>query len=231
MKNAGGYRSPMSVTDALAQSPNTAFAKLISAGRGPARGGHGGPVGAAVLRRARHAPAPTTRTTTRASRTTSSGRTSARSRSARWSSMRSSCPMSQRRWPRAACGARRTRSTRSSTDRARGGRRPRSPASRSVPEGLANTLANALSKDHHRRHRRRRGRFGRLESADVGQDRHHRVPSVVGIPRLHQPVRRRELHLRRLPHPVAICARSRCASAATATCSAATSLPAPGIWR
>ena len=29
VKNAGGYRSPMSVTDALAQSPNTAFAKLI----------------------------------------------------------------------------------------------------------------------------------------------------------------------------------------------------------
>ena len=30
VKNAGGYRSPMNVTDALAQSPNTAFAKLIS---------------------------------------------------------------------------------------------------------------------------------------------------------------------------------------------------------
>ena len=29
VKNAGGYRSPMSVTDALAQSPNTAFARLI----------------------------------------------------------------------------------------------------------------------------------------------------------------------------------------------------------
>ena len=29
VKNAGSYRSPMSVTDALAQSPNTAFAKLI----------------------------------------------------------------------------------------------------------------------------------------------------------------------------------------------------------
>jgi membrane peptidoglycan carboxypeptidase len=29
VKNAGGYRSPMNVTDALAQSPNTAFAKLI----------------------------------------------------------------------------------------------------------------------------------------------------------------------------------------------------------
>ncbi len=30
VKNAGGYRSPMSVTDALAQSPNTAFANLIA---------------------------------------------------------------------------------------------------------------------------------------------------------------------------------------------------------
>ena len=29
VKNAGSYRSPMNVTDALAQSPNTAFAKLI----------------------------------------------------------------------------------------------------------------------------------------------------------------------------------------------------------
>ena len=29
VKNAGSYRTPMSVTDALAQSPNTAFAKLI----------------------------------------------------------------------------------------------------------------------------------------------------------------------------------------------------------
>ncbi|BBZ78345.1 penicillin-binding protein [Mycolicibacterium anyangense] len=29
VKNAGGYRTPMSVTDALAQSPNTAFARLI----------------------------------------------------------------------------------------------------------------------------------------------------------------------------------------------------------
>ncbi len=29
VKNAGGYRSPMSMTDALALSPNTAFAKLI----------------------------------------------------------------------------------------------------------------------------------------------------------------------------------------------------------
>ena len=29
VKNAGNYRTPMSVTDALAQSPNTAFAKLI----------------------------------------------------------------------------------------------------------------------------------------------------------------------------------------------------------
>ncbi|MEV6772602.1 penicillin-binding protein [Nocardia sp. NPDC051030] len=31
VKNAGNYRSPMSVTDALAQSPNTAFVKLIQA--------------------------------------------------------------------------------------------------------------------------------------------------------------------------------------------------------
>ena len=54
----------------------------------------------------------------------------------------------------------------------------------------------------HQRNGGRRGGFGRLEPADVGKDGHHRVPPVVGIPRLHQPVRRRQLHLRRLPHAV-----------------------------
>ena len=74
-----------------------------------------------------------------------------------------------------------------------------------VPEGLANTLANALGKDDQQRHRRRLGRLGGLEPADVGQDRHHRVASLVGIPGLHQPVRGGELHLRRHPHPSGLC--------------------------
>ena len=55
-----------------------------------------------------------------------------------------------------------------------------------VPEGLANTLANAMSKDDQARHRGRLGRFGRLGPADVRQDRHHRGAPVVGLPRLHQ---------------------------------------------
>ena len=68
-----------------------------------------------------------------------------------------------------------------------------------VPEGLANTLANAMSKDA-------LGggtaaglrRCGRLESAGLRKDRHHRGAPVVGLRRLHQPVRRGQLHLRRL---------------------------------
>ena len=61
-----------------------------------------------------------------------------------------------------------------------------------VPEGLANTLANAMSKDDHGRgHRRRVGRRGGLGPADVRQDRHHRGAPLVGIPRVHQHVRRR----------------------------------------
>ena len=52
------------------------------------------------------------------------------------------------------------------------------------------------------RHRGGRGRLGRLESADVRQDRHHRVASLIGLRGLHQPIRRGELHLRRLQHAV-----------------------------
>ena len=55
---------------------------------------------------------------------------------------------------------------------------------------------------HRRRHRGGRGRLGRLEPADVGQDRHHRGAPVVGLPRLHQRLRRRQLHLRRLDDAV-----------------------------
>ena len=49
----------------------------------------------------------------------------------------------------------------------------------------------------HERNRCRRSEFGRLDAADVGQDRYDRVSPVVGIPWVHQPVRRSELHLRR----------------------------------
>ena len=58
-----------------------------------------------------------------------------------------------------------------------------------VPEGLANTLANAMSKDDHGGGTAAgsAGSVG-LEPADVGQDRHHRGAPVVGLRRLHQPL-------------------------------------------
>ncbi len=59
-----------------------------------------------------------------------------------------------------------------------------------------------------------------------GQDRHHRGPPVIGIPRLHQPVRGRQLHLRRLLLTVGAVLVPSCASAATALCSAA---PSPAL--
>ena len=76
---------------------------------------------------------------------------------------------------------------------------PQAKCEQVVPEGLANTLTNALGKDH---------TSGTATSAagsvgwnlpDGRQDRHHGVPSLVGVPRVHQPVRRRQLHLRRHP--------------------------------
>ncbi len=54
--NAGNYRGTMSVTDALATSPNTAFAKLISQVGVQKHRRHGGQAGPAVLRAARHRP-------------------------------------------------------------------------------------------------------------------------------------------------------------------------------
>ena len=68
-----------------------------------------------------------------------------------------------------------------------------------VPEGLANTLANAMSKDDTgRRHRRRAAGSVGLGPADVRQDRHHRGAAARRLPRVHEPVRGRQLHLRRL---------------------------------
>ena len=101
-----------------------------------------------------------------------------------------------------------------------------------VPEGLANTLANAMSKDDQGSGTAAGSAGSRgLGPADVRQDGHHRGAPVVGLPRLHQQLRRRQLHLRRLRRPRRTCARSRCASAVTATCSAATSRPGPGSPR
>ena len=101
-----------------------------------------------------------------------------------------------------------------------------------VPEGLANTLANAMSKDdHRRRHRRRLGRLGR---AGACRCRARPVPprrtgrrDSSGSPTSSP----RPTTSTTTPHAPASCARSRCGSAATATCSAATSPPGPGSPR
>ena len=65
-----------------------------------------------------------------------------------------------------------------------------------VPEGLANTLANALSHDDQGNGTAAGSAgLGRLERADVGQDRHDGSPPVVGLPGLHEHPRGRQLHL------------------------------------
>ena len=83
-----------------------------------------------------------------------------------------------------------------------------------------------------RRHRRRVGRLGRLEPADVGQDRHHRGPPVVGASSA-SPTRSPAANYiyddstdagRAVLVPAAPVRRR-------ATCSAATSPPAPGSPR
>ncbi len=130
------YRDPrnltMSVTEALAKSPNTAFAKLISQVGVSARSTW--PSDSACGPTPNRAPpAATTRTTTRAWPTSSSGRTSGRSPWAPSRSTRWNWPMSRRRWPPAGCGARPTRSTRSTTGAAMRSRSTPKPASRWCP--------------------------------------------------------------------------------------------------
>ena len=231
VKNAGDYRGLDERHRRAGAVAQHRVRQADLAGRGAAHGRHGGQARACGPTPSRAPPAPTTRRTTRAWPTSSSGRTSARSRWARSRSTRSSCPTSRPRWPPAACGARPTRSTRSSTAAATRSPSTAETCEQVVPEGLANTLSNALSKDATSGTARRLGRLGRLEPADVGQDRHHRGAPVVRLPRLHQPLRRGELHLRRLARTRRTCAPGRCASAATATSTAATSRPRPGSPR
>ena len=101
-----------------------------------------------------------------------------------------------------------------------------------VPEGLANTLANAMSKDDTGAGTAA-GAAGSVGwnlpmSGKTGTTEAHRSSAFLGF---HQRARRGQLHLRRLDHAVVTCARSRCASAAPATCSAVTNRPAPGSPR
>ena len=85
--------------------------------------------------------------------------------------------------------------------RQRGGRHHRNMR----PGGARGPGQHAVERPGQGRHQRHRGqlrRLGRLEPADVGQDRHHRGAPVVGLRRLHQPLRGGQLHLRRFTQPV-----------------------------
>ena len=146
VQNDGNYRGAMSVTDALAQSPNTAFAKLISQVGVSPDSRHGRQTRLAFLRRTRHG------ATLRPGHQRKFGR------------------LHQTAEPRVVhAGARRGQSARTVQRgrhaRLRGVWCPPSPIDKLydrhgnevavttetcdqvVPEGLANTLSNALSKD------------------------------------------------------------------------------------
>ena len=100
-----------------------------------------------------------------------------------------------------------------------------------VPEGLANTLANAMSKDTVSG--TAAGSAGSSGwslpmSGKTGTTEAHRSAGFVGFTNNYAGGR---LRLRRLHHPRPTCARTRCGSAGPGTCTAATSPPAPGSMR
>ena len=79
---------------------------------------------------------------------------------------------------------------------------PQAKCEQVVPEGLANTLANALGKDHiSGTAASSAGSVGWSlpMSGKTGTTESHRSSAFLGF---HQPVRGRQLHLRRHPHPV-----------------------------
>ena len=97
-----------------------------------------------------------------------------------------------------------------------------------VPGGPGEHPRERAEQGHHQRHRGGFGRFRGLEPADVGQDRNHRGAPVVGVRGLHQQLRRgRHTSSTTRPTPPT-CARSRCASADPGTCTAVMSRPALG---
>ncbi len=201
VKNAGGYRGSMSVTDALATSPNTAFAKLIS------QIGVQRSVDMAVKLGLRSYALPGTARDydpesnesladfvkrqnigsftlgpievnalelSNVAATLASGGT--------W------CPPN----PIAQVLDRHGNEVSVTTE----------TCDQAVPEGPGQHLGQRDEQGRPgRRYRLGVGRFGGLGSADVGQDRHHRGAPLVGLPGLHQPVRRGQLHLRRFLHP------------------------------
>ena len=202
------YRDPrylrMNVTEALSGVPEHRVREAHlrrSALPAPStwRSGWGcGPTPSPVARAA------TTRKATKAWPISSSGRTSARSPWARSRSIRSNWPTSRQPCPPAECGVHPTRSTRSTTGAGTdlGQRRGLRTGG---PGGARQHPVNAMSRDTINGTAAPRRKLGGLEPTDVGQDRHHRGPPVVGLPGLHQPLRRSQLHLRRFPDPSDLC--------------------------
>ena len=202
VKNAGGgYRGPMNVTDALAQSPNTAFAKLIQqvgvpravdmavrlglrsyAEPGSARDYDPNNKGSLADYVKQQNLGSFTLGPLELNALELSNVAATLASGGMW------CPPNpidkiidrsgrEVPLPQAKCEQ-------------AGPRRPRQHAGQRARQGP------------HQRDGGQFGRLGRLEPADGGQDGHHRVPPVVGFPRVHQSVRRSQLHLRRHPRPV-----------------------------
>ena len=222
----------MNVTDALAHLAEHRLREVDSAGRGSARGRHGGPAGASVLRASGNGAGLRPDKQRKLGRLHQADRTWARSPWVRSSSTRSSCPMWRQRWPPAACGARRARSTRSST----------ATATRCPFDQRAMRPGGARGTGQHARERAEQGRpgprhrSGRRPARWVGTCRCRARPAPPSrIDRRDSSasptVRGGELHLRRLQRIRPVSVHSRCASAAAATCTAATSPPAPGSRR
>ena len=182
VENAGNYPATLSVTDALAQSPNTAFVKLIESTGVTPTVDMAVRLGTALVRRSRFVGL----RRSEHGRLPEGHRTSARSPSAPPGSTRSSSPTSPPPSPRTASGAR-PRPIDSIFDRD------------GKPVPITEQALRAGSRARPGGHSRERDEQGRpgggtsavrgsvgLEPADVRQDRHHRDPQVVGVPRLHQ---------------------------------------------
>ena len=233
VKNAGNYRGSMNVTDALATSPNTAFAKLISAGRGAARGRHGGQAGAAVLRATPAPRATTTRDSNESladfikrqnigSFTLGPFELNALELSNVAATLASGgmwCPPN----PIDKIFDRNGNEVSVTTE----------TCDQVVPEGLANTLANALSKDDSGR--RHRGRVGRRRSGwnlpmsgKTGTTESHRSSGFVGFTNRYAAA---NYIYDDSTDPSDLCSVAAASVRRRATCTAATSPPAPGSPR
>ena len=187
VKNAGGYRGSMNITDALATSPNTAFAKLIS------QIGVQRSVDMAVRLGLRSYALPGTardydpesnesladfvKRQNIGSFTLGPIEVNALEFSNVAATLASGgiwCPPN----PIAEVIDRDGKQVSVTTE----------TCEQAVPEGLANTLANAMSKDDTGAGTAASaaGSAG-LGPADVGQDRYHRGAPLIGVPRFHQP--------------------------------------------